>query len=102
MFQRPLEKPGETVSISFEGLVLTVPAGESVAAALTIANVGATRTAVVSGAPRGAYCLMGVCFECLMIIDGVPDRQACLVTVRDGMTVRRQTGAGRIGGGEAE
>ena len=36
------------------------------------------------------YCLMGVCFECLMEIDGEPDVQSCLVTVREGMVVRRQ------------
>ena len=39
---------------------------------------------------RAPYCLMGVCFECLMEIDGEPDVQSCLVTVREGMTVRRQ------------
>ncbi|WP_419525505.1 2Fe-2S iron-sulfur cluster-binding protein [Bilophila wadsworthia] len=33
---------------------------------------------------------MGVCFECLMEIDGEPDVQSCLVTVREGMVVRRQ------------
>ena len=36
--------------------------------------------------------MMGVCFECLMVIDGVPSRQACMVTVREGMRIERQTG----------
>ena len=37
--------------------------------------------------------MMGVCFECLVQIDGQPNRQACLVTVREGMQVRTQEGA---------
>ena len=85
-----------TVTIRFEGRPLEVPAGETVAAALLIEGVGATRTTPVSGAPRQAYCMMGVCFECLMVVDGEPDRQACMVRVADGMTVERQSGAGTV------
>ena len=47
----------------------------------------------VSGSPRAPYCMMGVCFDCLMEIDGVGNRQACLTPVADGMQVRRQRGA---------
>ena len=96
MFQRPLEDPRDTVTITFEGLPISVPAGETVASALTIANVGSMRTTPISGQPRSAYCLMGVCFECLMMIDDKHDQQACMVIVRDGMKVQRQHGAGEI------
>jgi predicted molibdopterin-dependent oxidoreductase YjgC len=41
---------------------------------------------------------MGVCFDCLMEIDGVPNQQACMIRVRDGMKVRRQHGAASVGG----
>jgi predicted molibdopterin-dependent oxidoreductase YjgC len=37
--------------------------------------------------------MMGACFECLVEIDGVPSRQSCMVTVRDGMRIRSQEGA---------
>lgn len=37
--------------------------------------------------------MMGVCFECLVEIDGIPNRQACMIPVREGMVVRRQKGA---------
>ena len=47
----------------------------------------------MSGAPRAPYCMMGVCFDCLMTIDGVASRQACLVPVREGMRIERQRGA---------
>ena len=93
MFQRPLEVSRETVTIVFEGIPISVPVGETVANALIIANVGPTRTTPVSGAPRSAYCLMGVCFECLVVIDGKPDQQSCMVVVREGMTVQSQQGA---------
>ena len=96
MFQRPLEDPRETVTITFEGSSIIVPSGETVAGALSIANVGSTRTTPVSGQPRSAYCLMGVCFECLMVIDGKHDQQSCMVIVREGMKVKRQHGAGEV------
>jgi len=43
-----------------------------VAAAVLGSNLDAVRTTPVSGEPRMPYCLMGVCFECLMEIDGCP------------------------------
>jgi predicted molibdopterin-dependent oxidoreductase YjgC len=35
---------------------------------------------------------MGVCFECLVIVDGVGNRQACLTPLREGMVVKTQHG----------
>ncbi len=63
------------------------------AAALLAHGVVVFRETAVSGAGRGAFCLMGVCFDCLVEIDGVGSRQACLVAARDGMVVRRMRGA---------
>jgi D-hydroxyproline dehydrogenase subunit gamma len=92
MFARPPE-PHEAVTILFEGATLQARAGDSVATALLAAGVLATRTHPVNETPRGPYCMMGACFECLMVIDGEPSRQACLVAVREGMRVERQHGA---------
>jgi D-hydroxyproline dehydrogenase subunit gamma len=85
-----------TVTFFFDGSPLTVPEGTSVAAALLLNGAGAFRTTPVSSAPRAPYCMMGVCFDCLLEIDGVPSQQACLTAVRDGMDVRRQFGAGAV------
>ncbi len=85
--------PGPTVRIAFDGVSLDVAAGQSVAAALLTAGVRVTRQTPVSGVPRTAYCMMGVCFDCLVMIDGQANRQACMVTVRDGMRVETQPGA---------
>lgn len=78
------------VAFVFDGSPIAARPGDSVAAALLTAGVTVFRAAPASGAARGPYCLMGACFECLVEIDGVPNRQACLVPVRDGMTVRHQ------------
>ena len=70
---------------------MTVPAGISVAAAvLGHAADHHCRSSVISGENRAPYCLIGVCHECLMEIDGKPYQQACLITVQEGMTVRKQ------------
>ena len=79
-----------TVRITLDGQPLEAAAGISVAAAvLGHAHAGHTGAHPVDGSPRAPYCLMGVCFECLMEIDGEPNVQSCLVAVRDGMTVGR-------------
>ncbi len=87
----------DTVTIHFEGQPLSVPAGVPLAAALLTGGVQVFRATPVTGAPRGPYCMMGVCFECLVNVDGVPNRQACMTTVREGMQVRRQQRARDVG-----
>lgn len=96
MFSIPASPDIETVTITFDGSALTVPAGISVAAALLVGGVRDFRSSIVGEVPRAPYCMMGVCFECLVEIDGVPARQGCLVPVRDGMAIRRQIGAAHL------
>lgn len=81
------------VTIYFEGDRLEVPEGETVVAAVIASGAEYTRTTPVSGKHRAPYCQMGVCFDCLMEIDGIPNQQACMIQVRDGMIVNRQAGA---------
>lgn len=84
------------VTVYVEGTSVTVDTGETAAGAALAAGLAHTRTSPVSGEPRAPYCMMGVCFECLMVIDGVPSRQACMVQVREGMRIERQTGTGGV------
>lgn len=79
--------------LRFEGQAVEARAGDSVAAALLAAGIASFRTTPVSGAARGPWCLMGVCFDCLVEIDGVANRQACMVAAAEGMEVRRMRGA---------
>jgi predicted molibdopterin-dependent oxidoreductase YjgC len=96
MFRRLPEAAGDTIAFRLNGTPMTARAGDTVAAALLAAGLAYCRTTPVSGAKRAPYCMMGVCFECFVTIDGVGNRQACLVPVRDGMRVETQEGARAI------
>jgi hypothetical protein len=91
---RPISAATERfIDVEFDGRRLAVLGQRSVAAALLAAGVSRFRSTPVSGAPRAPYCMMGVCFECLLEINGVANRQACLVQVQPGMMIRSQEGA---------
>ncbi len=75
------------IVITVDGDRLPARAGMTVAAALIAADRPELRRSPRAGTPRGVHCGMGHCFECLVTIDGTPDRRACLVEVSDGMTV---------------
>jgi hypothetical protein len=92
MFKQLPDSRAPEVRVIVDGREILVSADLSVAAAVLAYAGGVTRTTPVSGTPRAPYCLMGVCFDCLMQIDGVQNRQACLVPVRDGMRIERQAG----------
>ena len=96
MFRRLPEAAGERIAFTIDGRPAQAFAGDSVAAALLLAGVEHCRTTPVSEAKRAPYCMMGVCFECLVSIDGVGNRQACMTAVRDGMRVETQHGARAI------
>jgi sarcosine oxidase subunit alpha len=87
MFARLPEAVTGTIEVTVNGRTERVRAGDSVAAALFSVGVETHRRAHVSGAPRAPYCMMGVCFECLVTIDGVGQRQGCMIEVRAGMRI---------------
>jgi predicted molibdopterin-dependent oxidoreductase YjgC len=95
MFRR-LPEAGSSVEFTIDGRAARACETDTVAAALLAHGVLACRTSAVSDAPRAPYCLMGVCFECLVTIDGTPNRQGCLVRVRPGMRVETQAGRPEI------
>jgi len=82
-----------TVPLTIDGKPFVAHAGDTVAAALLAAGRVTFRTTPVTGAARGPFCMMGSCFDCLVTIDGVGDRQACLVTVAAGMRIETRDGA---------
>jgi predicted molibdopterin-dependent oxidoreductase YjgC len=89
----PQQRTESEIDIWFDDVHFRVPGGRSVAAALLTTGATTFRTTPISGAPRAPYCMMGVCFECLVEIDGKPSCQSCLVTVTNGMRIRTQHGA---------
>lgn len=90
MFRSLREHVPETVRVSINGTPVEVPAGQSVWSALALSGQIVTRKAALSGEDRSAYCAMGVCFECMVEIDGEPNQQACLRRVAPDMVIVSQ------------
>lgn len=78
------------VTLTINGRQVTAAAGQTVWSGMALCGQPVTPRAALSGADRSAYCAMGVCFECLVKIDGFPNQQACLRRVAEGMTVTTQ------------
>jgi predicted molibdopterin-dependent oxidoreductase YjgC len=96
MFKRLPITEAAQVEIVVDERRIQARAGDSVAAALLIAGCVPLRHTSVSGAPRAPACMMGVCFECLVEVDGMPNVQACMIAVRPGMRIRTQHAARRV------
>ncbi|QIM18193.1 (2Fe-2S)-binding protein [Leucobacter coleopterorum] len=92
--------PGENteaaaqVQASFCGEPLTAEAGSSVAAALLASGQPAWRT-TRDGKPRGLFCGIGVCFDCVVEIDGESGQRACMIPLQEGMQIRPSRGPGQ-------
>jgi 2Fe-2S iron-sulfur cluster binding domain len=99
MFRRRPDGAAATVAVEVDGRPVMLPPGASAAAAMLLAGLASSRDSALGGDARGPYCLIGVCFDCLAEIDGVANRQSCMIRVQPGMRIRRQRGA-RAAGGE--
>jgi sarcosine oxidase subunit alpha len=77
----------EPVTLSVNGVPVTVPAGTMVSAAVSLSGAGMFRRSV-SGELRGPLCGMGICFECRVTIDGRPHWRSCQIPCASGMEVR--------------
>jgi predicted molibdopterin-dependent oxidoreductase YjgC len=84
---------GPAVTVTLDGRPLQAYLGETVAAVLFAEGCAETRK-TVGGSPRGVFCGIGVCFDCLVVVDGVPNTRACMTWVREGMHIERQDGLG--------
>ena len=85
---------GKLLCFTFDGEPIAAFEGETVAAALLAAGRRTLRITPVTGEARGIFCGMGICFDCLVGIDGEPGRRACITLARGGMTVETQVGFG--------
>lgn len=97
MFKRLEADTRKPVGIVVDGTAVQAREGDTVSAALLASGLDARRTTAVGGVPRLPYCMMGVCFDCLVTVDGVGNRQGCLVPVREGMRIEIQKGKREIG-----
>jgi len=78
------------IAFTFDGRPMTGAPGDTVAAALLANGVRAGRRTPASGSARGPYCMMGVCFDCLVTIDGAANQQGCMIPLRAGMQILTQ------------
>lgn len=97
---RPIEPTSEkrTVTLQVEGRTIAAREGDTLAMALLNAGVSPFRQTPVSGQPRAPLCLTGVCFDCLVEVDGQQNVQSCMAEVKEGMQVQLQHGARHMEG----
>jgi len=76
----------DQVTLTVNGSAVSVPTGATVAVAVAIA--GQTCRTSVTYEPRSPLCAMGICYECRVVIDGVPHRRSCQILCEPGMDVK--------------
>ena len=81
------------IEFTFDGESISAITGQSVAAALLAANQRALRKTRFNNNERGVFCGIGVCFDCIVVIDGITNQRACLIEARPGMKVQTQVGS---------
>jgi aerobic-type carbon monoxide dehydrogenase small subunit (CoxS/CutS family) len=86
--------PPAAFIVNIDGRELEALPGQTVAATLWTAGVTSWRSTRGGARPRGVFCGIGVCFDCLVTVNDRPNQRACLVPVRPGDTIRTQEGTG--------
>ncbi|NUT44767.1 MAG: (2Fe-2S)-binding protein [Thermoactinospora sp.] len=77
-------RPEPAFEITVDGRPVSVLPGQTVGAALHAAGIRSWRTTRFGGRPRGLFCGIGVCFDCLVSVNGSPEQRACLLVARAG------------------
>jgi aerobic-type carbon monoxide dehydrogenase small subunit (CoxS/CutS family) len=83
-------------SFRFDDREVPFQPGQTVAAAQINTDILSWRRTRKAARPRGLFCGIGLCFDCLVIIDGTPNQRGCLVPAQDGMSVKTQEGNGFV------
>jgi len=91
----PLDRRRD-VKITVNGNVISAIEGEPIASALIAAGIMTFRETRVLKEPRGYFCGIGLCSDCMMIVDGVPNVRTCITAVKDGMNIETQLGFARV------
>jgi D-hydroxyproline dehydrogenase subunit gamma len=86
----PVGRRDRPLRITVDGEPVTGIEGQTIAGILLAAGRSSWRSAP-SGAPRGVFCGIGVCFDCLVTVDGVRDVRACRRRARDGDVVTTES-----------
>lgn len=84
----PLQSP--SITITLDGRPVTGRCGQTVAGVMLAAGIQQWRRTSVGGTPRGVFCGIGVCFDCIVTVNGMRDVRACLRRAQDGDVVVAQ------------
>jgi hypothetical protein len=87
MFARIADGGSKRVVVLIDGVPFEGRRGDNIATVLLLAGKVGCRKSFVSGEPRGPYCMMGICFECLVRVDGIDGLQACMIPIRPDMRI---------------
>ena len=85
---------GPGLGFTFDGRRIHHRPGQTVGAALVEHDILAWRTTRHDGRPRGLFCGIGVCFDCLVTVDGIPNQRACVVLADEVEEITTQSGSG--------
>ena len=89
---------GKLVEIQVDGQPLQAREGEPIAVALLATGRRIFRYTKRFEDPRGVFCAIGRCTDCVMTVDGMPNVRTCVTPVRAGMRIETQVGLGHWGG----
>lgn len=84
----------ETINITIDGKSYKAKPGEVIAAVLLANNLRVHRHTAKHGEPRGIYCGIGQCTDCVMVVNGVANIRTCVTPVEEGMVIESQYGFG--------
>jgi D-hydroxyproline dehydrogenase subunit alpha len=87
-----MPKPAPLLHLTFDGREVTAHPGQTVGAALTNAGIRSWRTTRTHGRPRGLFCGIGSCYDCLLTVDGLANQRACVVPAVEGMRLSSERG----------
>ena len=87
-----IQEKGRPVTITFDGKELQGFEGEPIAAALKANGVMVHRYTKKQHKPRGIFCAIGRCTDCVMVVDNVPNVRTCITPLKEGMDIKTQYG----------
>ena len=87
----PPSQRGKQITVQIDGQAVTAYDGETIAAVLLAAGIRIFRHAPKTSQPRGLYCGMGICYDCLVTVNGEPNIRACLTPVTNGMLIETRS-----------
>ncbi len=91
-----IKPPEKRIEFTFDGESVIAYAGQTVGAALLDHGIRTLRKTRGEEKSRGIFCGIGVCFDCLVVVNGLPNQRACLLEVQDRMIIEMQRGVGNL------